>query len=255
VSNGDAALDLKKASDALAAFDVDAAVKLLESRASKGPYDHVLLVKLHEQLGIAYAYLKNEKQALAAFRTLLALEPGHLLSYTLSPQATFLFERARKESESNAPAHLEVSWPQGLKENEAIPLNIEVISDPMSMLHSMALYVRDREEGRYRRLQIDLPKAGEVGHVTLPAPHTKRDSILELYGSAYDAEGNEVLLWFNAQRPRELPLGYEAPSPWYRKWWVWAAVGGVTAVGTGTTVYLLGIEPGKTVGGGVSLGG
>lgn len=255
VSDGEAANELAQAREHLAAFEVDSALALLQGRQAKGPYGHQLLVTLHEQLGIAYSYLKKEEQALESFQTLLALDPGHLLSYTLSPQATFLFERARKSGKAQAPARVDVSWPQGLKESDPVPLSIEVVSDPLAMLHSMALYVRESEQEKFRRVQVALPRAGEVSRVVLPAARTKRDSVLHLYGSAYDKDGNEVLLWFNREQPRELPLGYVAPSPWYRKWWVWAAIGGTAAIGTGATVYLLGLEPADTIGGGFTLGG
>ena len=243
------------ASEALAAFDVDAALAQLEDARARGPYGHALLIKLYEQLGIAYSYLKKEKEALDAFGMLLALDPGHLLSYTLSPQATFLYERARKANDKKAPAQVDVSWPQGLREDEPIPLSVEVVANPLSMLHSMAIYVRNDKREKFRRLQIPLPEKGAVSRVVLPAANTKRQSVLELYGSVYDKEGNEVLLWFDATRPREVPLGYQAPSPWYRKWWVWAAIGGSTALATGATVYFLSIGPPDTVSGGFSLGG
>ncbi len=254
VSDEDALVTLSKATEALDAFDVDGALGLLHKARAEGPYGHALLITLYEKLGIAYSYLKKEEEALAAFEMLLALEPGHLLSYTLSPQATFLYERARKEAAARPKAQLGVSWPQGLAENDAIPLTIEVISDPLSMLHSMHLYVRDSEDTAYRRLEVALPSAGEISQVTLPPANTKKDSILELYGSAYDKQGNEVLLWFDAERPREMPLGYQPPTPWFRKWWVWAAIGTTAVATTGTTVYLLGLEPSANVGGGFSLG-
>ncbi len=245
---------LEEAKQALAAFEVEPALALLKTRLANGPYGHQLLITLHEQLGIAYSYLKEEERALEAFKRLLALEPGHLLSYTLSPQATFLYERARNRSKALPKTNLQVSWPQGLQENDRIPLSVEVVADPLSMLHSLALYVRAEPSAPYRRLQVALPGAGEVKRVVLPAVKTKREAVLQLYGSAYDREGNEVLLWFDAEHPRELPLGYQEPSPWYRKWWVWAAIGGVAAVGTGATVYALGIEPADAVPVGFSFG-
>jgi hypothetical protein len=83
-SEAQAATALAEAKESLAAFEVDAALAMLKTRLSNGPYGHALLVTLHEQLGIAYSYLKDEKRALESFQMLLALEPGHLLSYTLS---------------------------------------------------------------------------------------------------------------------------------------------------------------------------
>ena len=62
------------------------------------------------------------------------------------------------------------------------------------------------------------------------------------------------MLWFDSEAPREIPLSYQAKQPWYRKWWTWAAIGGVVAAGTGTTVYLLSIDPPDRIDGGFDLG-
>jgi tetratricopeptide (TPR) repeat protein len=251
---GDARQKVSEARTALAAFDVERALPLLDAAMTAGPHEHDLLIDLYEQRGIAYSYLKREGEALKAFGELLDLDPGHLLSYTLSPQATFLYERARTAKEARSKAQLDVSWPQGLREDENVPLVVEVLSDPASMLQRMALYVRSSEKEAYRRVALKLPANGEVATVHLPAPHTNQSAVLQLYGKAYDEKGDEVLLWFDKSRPREIPLAYDAPSPWYRKWWVWAAIGGAVAVGTGTTVYLLGLDPADDVGGVFTLG-
>ena len=250
----DAEQKVADARAALAAFDVERALPLLDEAMKLGPHRHDLLVQLYEQRGIAYSYLKREDDALKAFGELLDLEPGHLLSYTLSPQATFLYERARTAKEARLGAVLDVSWPQGLREDESIPLVVEVLSDPASMLQRMALYVRSSEKEVYERVALKLPVPGELATVHLPAPNTNGPAVLQLYGRAYDNEGDEVLLWFDESRPREIPLAYDAPSPWYRKWWVWATIGGVVAVGTGTTVYVLGLDPSDEVGGVFTLG-
>ncbi|MCG8418671.1 MAG: hypothetical protein MJE77_12095 [Proteobacteria bacterium] len=64
-----------------------------------------------------------------------------------------------------------------------------------------------------------------------------------------------------AQRPSSphrqrwpiLALAYRRPVPWYRKWWVWATIGGVLAASTGAAVYALSQEPPNTVGGRLDL--
>jgi tetratricopeptide (TPR) repeat protein len=254
VTPGEARQKVEEARSALAAFDVDKALPLLETAIQSGPHDHALLVDLHEQRGIAYSYLKRENDALSAFASLLALDPGHLLSYTLSPQATFLYERARKANANQPRAQINLSWPQNLRENQPLPVAVEVISDPNSMLERLALYLRHSKDDSYRRVGLTLPKPGQLQKVHLPAPNTDRPTTVQLFGRAYDSKGDEVLLWFDPQRPREIPLAYEPPTPWYRKWWVWAAAGGVVAAATGTTVYLLGLEPSDLVGGGFELG-
>ena len=52
---------------------------------------------------------------------LLALDPGHFLSYTLSPKATFVFEKVRNQTRV-APA-IDVSWEHGGKVGDAVPID------------------------------------------------------------------------------------------------------------------------------------
>mgnify|MGYP001817149522 CR=1 FL=1 len=245
---------LEEAIVALEKFEVDKALRLLEAASSEGPYGHADLIKLHKHRAIVYAYLDREEEALQEFAILLALEPRHLLRHTLSPKATLLFEQAREASTEKQPALIDLSWPQDLKVSDELPLAVEVIADPQSWLHRMALFVRSSSEEEYRRITLDLPKPGEIQKLRLPAANTKRPTVLQIYGKAYDAEGHEVMLWFDSEAPREIPLSYQAKQPWYRKWWTWAAIGGVVAAGTGTTVYLLSIDPPDRIDGGFDLG-
>jgi len=76
---------------------------------------------------------------------------------------------------------------------------------------------------------------------------------LELYMRAYDTQHNEVLTWADPARPREIALRYEPPSPWYRKWWVYAIAGSVVAIATGITVYELTVQPPSTIDGSGSV--
>ena len=64
-----------------------------------------------------------------------------------------------------------------------------------------------------------------------------------------EKEGEKLTQIGDQNRPRVITLNYEEPEPWYRKWWVWAVVGGVVAAGTGVTVGLLLQEPSDTVDG------
>jgi len=245
---------LARATVALAEFRVDDALALLERARNEGPYSHADYVKLYEQLGIAYAYLEREADATAAFEMLLGLDPGHLLSYTLSPKATFLFERVRRKVRAQTPPALQVTWPHGLSVSRPVPLDVEVIADPAGFLRRATLHLRTRGAAEYRLVDLRLPPPGAYKRMLVPAPHTKRPDVLELYLTAYDERGNEVLVWPAQQRTREISLSYQAPTPWYRKWWIWAITGGVLAVGTGTVVYIAGRDLPDTVGGVLEVG-
>ena len=87
----------------------------------------------------------------------------------------------------------------------------------------------------------------------LPAVDGRRPASLEVYLRAYDRAGNEVLTWAAPARPREIPLAYTPPAPWWRRWWVWAAAGSAVAIGTGAGVYAATRSPPDRIGGTVTV--
>jgi len=240
---------LSRAAAALAEFRVDEALSLLERAQEQGPFAHADYVRMYEQLGIAYAYREREAEATRAFEMLLSLDPGHLLSYTLSPKATFLFERVRRKARAEAPPSVQITWPHGLSVSRQVPIDIEVIADPAGFLSRATLKLRLRGAADFRAIDLRLPPPGSYERVLLPAPRVRRPEVLEVTLTAMDATGNEVLVWPPERRAREIALAYHAPAPWYRKWWIWAIAGSALAVGTGTVVYIAGRDLPGTVGG------
>ena len=246
----DAPKKLAAGIQALAAQDLDAAKVAFDAAESAGPLDHDSNVTLWEQRGIAAAYIDDEPTATSAFDMMLALDPGHFLSYTLSPKATFVFEKLRKEPR-RAPT-IDVNWARGQKVGDPMPLDIDVVADPKQFLDRATVFVRTRGDSSWRAADLDL-HAKSDHRIVLPALQADKPLSLELYLRAYDKKGNEVLTWADATRPREIALRYEPPTPWYRKWWVIAIAGSAVAIGTGIAVYELTIKPPDTVDGGVTV--
>jgi hypothetical protein len=104
------------------------------------------------------------------------------------------------------------------------------------------LVVRARGEPTWRAADVTLDPA-HAQRLVLPAIELARPTSLELYLRAYDDHHNEVLVWADPARPREIPLRYDPPAPWYRTWWVLAIAGSVAALTTGVIVYELTIAP------------
>ncbi|HUQ01214.1 MAG TPA: hypothetical protein VM261_01910 [Kofleriaceae bacterium] len=246
----DGLAELESGQRAVAAFDVDTAVAALD-RAEHGPLDHAHHILLWEQRGILRAYLDQPEQATAAFDRLLALDPAHLLSYSLSPKATLAFEKARGVAASRGAPAIELRWPRDQRLGAVMPIEVETLTDPTGILRSATIYVRARGETAWRAADLSLAEPGKLERVRLPGVAGTKPTSLEIYAVASDDAGNEVLTWSSPARPREIPLRYDPPTPWYRTWWVWAAAGGVVAVGTGIVVYATVWEPGPDVGGGV----
>lgn len=249
---GDAAVKVAAGKQALAKLDVDAAKVALEAADRGGPLDHDANVTLWEQRGIAAAYLNDERTASAAFDMLLALDPSHFLSYTLSPKATFVFEKVRNDIKARGVPALDVNWPHGQQVGEPVPIDLEVVADPKQFLRRATVFVRTHGETGWRAADVALAKTTDR-RILLPPIEARKPVSLELYLRAYDDRGNEVLTWADAARPREIPLRYDPPTPWYRRTWFYAAVGSVVAVSAAITAYELAVAPPDTVSGNVSV--
>ena len=206
--------------------------------AHGGPLDHEANVTLWEQQGIRHAYVDEPADARTAFDMMLALDPGHLLSYKMSAKATDVFQEVR-EAKSRIVPSLDVNWPRGQRVGDPVPLDVGVIADPKEFLRRATLFVRARGEHAWRAADVALRPPGSDTRIVLPPVTGTKPTSLEVYLRAYDAGGNEVLAWADPDRPREIPLRYDPPTPWYRKWWVIAIAGSVVAAGTGVTVYEL----------------
>jgi hypothetical protein len=250
-SRGDGGAKVAEGKRALATLDVDVAKLALDAADRGGPLDHDANVTLWEQRGIAAAYVDDERTASAAFDMLLALDPSHFLSYTLSPKATFVFEKVRSESRQRGVPTLDVHWPHGQRVGEPVPIDLEVVADPKRFLRRATVFVRTRGEPGWRAADVAL--TAPERRVVLPPIVAGKPVSLELYVRAYDDRGNEVLAWADAERPREIPLRYDPPTPWYRRTWFYAAAGSVLAAGVGITVYELTIAPPERVTGRVSV--
>ena len=249
---GDGAARVAAGKQALARLDVDDARQALDAAERGGPLDHDANVTLWEQRGIAAAYVDDERAAGAAFEMLLALDPGHFLSYTLSPKATFVFEQARNASKARGAPALDVNWPHGQRVGEPVPIDLDIVADPRRFLRRATLFVRTRGELGWRAADVALAGAADR-RVVLPPVEAEQPVSLELYLRAYDDRGNEVLAWADPGRPREIPLRYDPPTPWYRRGWFYAAVGTAVAAAVGVTVYELTLAPPDKISGGVSV--
>jgi tetratricopeptide (TPR) repeat protein len=227
-----AARDLARGTEALAAFRVDEALGLLTRALSRTPHPHAEHAAIYEQLGIAYAYSGRERAALAAFDMLLHIDPGHLLSYNLSPKVTLTFERARAQAASRSAPELQVQWPHALRVAQPVPIDLEVVADPKRLLDRATVYMRRRGEPRFSAVDLKLSPPGQRRRVTLPPVRSQRAELVQLYVSAHDKRGNEVLRWGDPARPREIALRYDPPPAWWRRWWVWAGAGGAIAAGS-----------------------
>ncbi len=228
---------------ALEDLDLFAAEQKLTEALSAGPYQLEQVVSLYAALGIARAYLEDEQGALDAFSRLLAIDPGHSLAYTTSPKATFLFERVRKESKARRAAELRIDPPAVVPFGQPVTIAVERPADPTGLFRRAEVLFRLKGEDTFRALPVALPPVGGASAVEL-GTFQETDGVTDESGQlglivevavvAYDEHGWEVFHRPTPDRPLEVPVGFDAPGPWYTRWWVWALGGAATAVVTAT---------------------
>lgn len=241
-----AATPLEEGAQLLADFRPGEALPRLEAAQGEGPYGYEDYARLWELLATAHAYLGHTEEATRAFEFLLALDPGRAISYELSPKATFLFEKARQLAAQRAAPAIDVHWGSGPQVGLEIPLEIEVVADPQGNLHNATLYCRGPGQAEATPHALVLAPPGARQRLRLPPVYAEGPVTLRLHLVARDQKGNEVHRWYSADRPREVSLLYEPPTPWYGTWWVWTAVAGVVVAGAIGTAVALSHEPSTT---------
>jgi hypothetical protein len=232
---------------------VETALAQFARARQAGPHGLERYVQIVEKIAIAQAYLAREAEALASFGALLVLDPGHVLSYDVSPQATRPFEKARVQARTRPAPGLQVSWPYDLDVATAVPVTVEVVADPARSLARAALHVRRRGQRGWAAIDLELAPPGRHRVVHIPAVGGERPEVVQVYLSAFDRAGNEVLRWAGPEQPRDIALAWDPPPPWYRTWWFWAAAGSVLAAGTGIAVFVIADEPPDLIDGGFSF--
>ncbi|MEZ4365870.1 MAG: hypothetical protein R2939_06235 [Kofleriaceae bacterium] len=245
VARGDDAERIAAAREALAGggADLDRAEALLAGLAEHGPLDYASHVALWEQRGILAGYLDDAAGAEAAFRELLTLAPDHTLRHTLSPKVTLPFERARRAVEERGAPAVDVTWRRDQRVGSPVAVEVERVADPTELMARVDLYLRERGADAWKVVPVPLRGAPRYQSLRLPPARATADTGLELYAIALDADDNEVARWSDPRRPREVPLRYVAPTPWYRRWWVWTLAGTAAAAAAAGTAWALTREP------------
>ena len=130
----------RRASEALAASD--AAIEAADTTAVA----HLGRALENGARGLARAYEAEDQStpateaaARAAFDRLLAIDPTHHISCAENAQATRRFERTRGELADRVPRALEITWPRDSEVGAPVPIDLEVVADPVGVLTSATL--------------------------------------------------------------------------------------------------------------------
>ena len=57
------------------------------------------------------------------------------------------------------------------------------------------------------------------------------EGAVEVSASVLTSQGWEIARSHQLDAPAEIPIGFDAPGPWYTRWWVWGTIGAVIAGG------------------------
>ncbi|HXU70301.1 MAG TPA: tetratricopeptide repeat protein [Polyangia bacterium] len=195
-------------------------------------------VRAYEYLGMSWLILGKKPKARAAFEELLAIDPHYTLSDpSHSPKLREFFESVRTSfvpgyGRSEGEAELEHSAPTGATAGRALEMQVVVIRGA-ELVHAVTLFARRQGLLEYG----PTPMRGDANrwYLKYAPPRDVADYTLEYYVEARDDKGRVVARVASPERP--IPIAVHGvpivvgPTPWYKRWYVWAAVGAAVAGG------------------------
>lgn len=238
--------ELERGIQLLSEHEVKRAVEVLQQVT--GPLRLADAVRHAENLGIGLAYSGRVDEAKRVFKRLLAIAPGHVMPYTVSPKATFVFEEARTEMAKLRATEVKVLAPQAIPFAEKIEVSSLCTANALDLMQSWELCFRIKGQGKDYICQPAAPSAEEntAKHLLPAIPATaatdsEQQVILQLAVLGYDSDGNEVYQGPSKSRPQEVVVGVEVPGPWYSNYWLWGAVAAsaAAAVAGGVALYFV----------------
>jgi hypothetical protein len=197
--------------------------------------------------GLLAAVRARPKEAQAAFRKLLVINPLAKLGDGHPPRVERAFAAARRWFGEQRPLMIEVAAPEEVLRQGAVEFSAAVSSDPLSMVTHAALRIRAGWGNFVTRVVsagTDAPARFAVDLAQLSGvPHAAR---LEYYVVALDGRHNVLTYAGSPGHLRSIRLAGQplllpsraaarpraAGQPWYSRWWLWAAVGTVVGVAT-----------------------
>jgi tetratricopeptide (TPR) repeat protein len=185
-----------------------------------------------EYVGLSWLVIGKRQKAREAFEELLAIDPQYTLSEpSRSPKLRAFFEEVRgsfvpgarrrapdvelahaapSAAQAGRPLEMAAQVSRGAPSVEDVSLRAR----RQGLLTFDARHMRREDEGRFR--------------LTYSPPHDSAGYVLEYYLEARDGQGRVVARVASPERPIALPV-QGMPTPWFKRWYVWATVGAVVA--------------------------
>lgn len=234
---------LADAEAALHDGDPDAALPLLAAVEDQGHLSHEDALRLLVLRGTAQAFVDDTDGAVATFVRLLSLAPSQTLPYDASPRVTFAFESARTVAARRRSLDFALVTPAVARLDEEVVVDVVRRADVDAIVKHISLWHRDKGALAWSRIEADVK---ERARISLVLPARRSDAvvvdelgrpgvIVELALVGTDDHGSQVLLAPSPAHPLELPVGYDAPPPWYTNPWMWTGVALASVVVAGAT--------------------
>jgi hypothetical protein len=188
--------------------------------------------RAYEYLGLTWLVIGKKQKAREAFEELLAIDPQYTLSEpSRSPKLRAFFEEVRGSfvpgygrraadvelahaappvAQAGRPLEMAAQVSRGAPSVEDVSLRAR----RQGLLTFDARHMRREDDSRFR--------------LTYSPPQDNSDYVLEYYLEARDGQGHVVARVASPERPMALPV-HGMATPWFRRWYVWAAVGAVVA--------------------------
>lgn len=225
----------------------DDAMEVCRAVLDAGKNSREDLMELLLYKGVLSAVQNKQAEAVTAFKQLLVVNPLTDLGPEHPPRVRRAFALARRWFQRQKPLMVAVDAPARVLRRGTLEISARVTSDPLDMVAHLVLRVRARGFGAYRSHLVD---KGEKPRWSVSLDRIQgigRATSLDYYVAALDGGYNELTLAGSAVDPRSIRLaGAPAPvdrpaplvthakpapaSPWYTRWWVWAAAGTVVTV-------------------------
>jgi hypothetical protein len=222
-------------------LDYERAVELLQ-KAVRQTLTREEKIAAYKTLAFCHVAMNKKTLAIADFETVLRIDDSFELDRTRSPRERAAFEQAKarfatgqgesREARSLTALRPEVAPPS---QQAGFPVKLRV-HYPGGLADQLDLFYRTRGLGVYNRLSS---KGDNGGHfeLTVPGPRVQAPG-LEYYMVALDESGASVAKAGSLARPLSVNV-FEIKKPIYKRAWFWALMGGIVAVGVGTTIAVL----------------
>jgi hypothetical protein len=245
---------LADAESALQGGDPDAALPLLATVEANGGLSYDEVLRLLVLRGTAQAFVDDTDGAVATFVRLLSFAPAQTLPYDASPRVTFAFEAARTVAARRRSLDFALVTPAVARLDEDVIVNVLRRADVDAIVKRVSLWHRDKGALSWSHVDAEVSAGRSAIALVLPARSSdaavvdelgRPGVIVELALVGVDAHGSQVLLSPAPAHPLELPVGYDAPPPWYTSPWMWtgAVVTSIVVAGATTAAVLVANQP------------